>query len=104
MGVPLLGDGELGPQYQSPSNTVCGLDEAYLHAMFHLDPFIHLAAIGMGQNWGLCAFSWIPIYHIVAGAEAYLRAKFHLDPSNRLSTIHQRRRQTERQTINGPIG
>jgi len=28
---------------------------------------------------------------------AYLHAKFHLDPSNHLATIHQRRRQTDRQ-------
>jgi len=34
----------------------------------------------------------------VARAEAYLRAKFHLDPSNRLAAIHQRHRQTDRQT------
>jgi len=34
----------------------------------------------------------------VARAEAYLHAKFHLDPSNRLVTIHQRYRQTDRQT------
>jgi len=32
----------------------------------------------------------------VARAEAYLRAKFHLDPSNRLATIHQLHRQTDR--------
>jgi len=32
----------------------------------------------------------------VAGAEAYLHAKFHLDPSNRLATIHQGHRQTDR--------
>jgi len=30
-------------------------------------------------------------------AEAYLHAKLHLDPSNRLATIHQRYRQTDRQ-------
>jgi len=35
-------------------------------------------------------------------AEAYLRAKFHLDPSNRLATVHERHRQTDR-TDNGPI-
>ena len=29
-------------------------------------------------------------------AEAYLHAKFHPDPSNRLATIHQRQRQTDR--------
>jgi len=32
------------------------------------------------------------------GAEAYLRVKFHIDPHNRLATIHQRHRQTDRQT------
>jgi len=31
-------------------------------------------------------------------AEAYLHTKFHLDPSNRLATVHQRYRQTDRQT------
>ena len=34
----------------------------------------------------------------MTGAEAYLHAKFHLEPSNRLATIHQRHRQTDRQT------
>jgi len=34
----------------------------------------------------------------VARAEAYLHAKFHLDPSNRLATVHERHRQTDRQT------
>jgi len=32
----------------------------------------------------------------VARAKAYLLAKFHLDPSNRLATIYQRYRQTDR--------
>jgi len=32
----------------------------------------------------------------VTGAEAYLHAKFHLDPSNRLATVHERYRQTDR--------
>jgi len=36
--------------------------------------------------------------HNVARAEAYLRAKFHLDPSNRLVTVHEHYRQTDRQT------
>ena len=31
-------------------------------------------------------------------AEAYLPAKFHLAPSNRLATVHQHHRQTDRQT------
>jgi len=30
--------------------------------------------------------------------EAYLHAKFRLDPSNRLATVHERHRQTDRQT------
>ena len=34
----------------------------------------------------------------MARAEAYLHAKFHLDPSERLATIHQSYRQTDRQT------
>ena len=34
----------------------------------------------------------------MANAESYLLAKFHLYPSNRLATIHQRHRQTDRQT------
>jgi len=33
----------------------------------------------------------------VAKTEAYLYAKFHLDPSNRLATVHERHRQTDRQ-------
>jgi len=38
----------------------------------------------------------------MARAEAYLRAKFHLDPSNRLATVHERYRQTDK-LDNGPI-
>ena len=33
----------------------------------------------------------------MARAEAYVLAKFHLDPSNRLATVHERHRQTDRQ-------
>jgi len=32
----------------------------------------------------------------VARAEAYLHAKFNLDPSNRLATVHERHRLTDR--------
>ena len=46
----------------------------------------------------------------MARAEAYPHANFHLDPSNRLATVHERYRQTDRQTgqdrtgqDNGPI-
>jgi len=38
----------------------------------------------------------------MARAEAYLLTKFHLDPSNRLATVHERYRPTDRQD-NGPI-
>jgi len=34
----------------------------------------------------------------MARAEAYPHAKLHLDPSNRLATVHERYRQTHRQT------
>ena len=37
----------------------------------------------------------------MARAEAYLHAKFHLDPSNRLVTVHERHRQTDRQDRTG---
>jgi len=42
----------------------------------------------------------LTIYHNVARAEAYLHAKFHLDLSNRLATVYERHRQTDR-TKNG---
>jgi len=32
----------------------------------------------------------------MARVEAYLHAKFHLDPPNRLVTVHERYRQSER--------
>ena len=38
------------------------------------------------------------------GAEAYLRVKFHIDPSNRLATVHERHRQTDRHTgVSGKV-
>ena len=64
-----------------------------------------LATIDMGRIVGggsavpLSRGSWVPISHIVAWAEAYLRTKWHLDPSNRLVTMHQRYRQTDRTTV-----
>jgi len=39
----------------------------------------------------------------MARAKAYLHAKFHLDPSNRLATVHERYRQTDRQTDNNGL-
>jgi len=72
-----------------------------------------LATADMGWKLGGCAplgrGSWVPIQHNVAEAESYQIAKFHLDPSNRLVTVHQRHRQTDKQTgetgetDNGPI-
>jgi len=38
----------------------------------------------------------VEVEHDVARAEAYLHAKFHLDPSNRLATVLERYRQTDR--------
>ena len=66
-----------------------------------------LTTVDMGRKVGglLCPFPWRlgPFLHNVVWAEAYLRTKWHFDPSNRLATIHQRFRQTNR-TDNGPIG
>ena len=50
---------------------------------------------GKGQlyySWG----SSVPILRNVAWDEAYLCTKWHLDPSNRLATIYQRHRETDR--------
>ena len=44
-----------------------------------------------------------PIEHSVAWAEAYLHAKFQLDPSNRLATIDQCHRQTDRTDRKGQL-
>jgi len=60
-----------------------------------------------GQNWGLCPFwgggAGSPSNTLWPRPRLYLHAKFHLDPSSRLATIHQRHRQTYRQTDNGLI-
>jgi len=53
------------------------------------------------EKWGAAVLlsvgrSWVSIKHNVASAKAYLRNKWHLDPFNRLATIHQRHRQTDR--------
>jgi len=53
------------------------------------------------ENGWLCPFggggAGSPSNTMWPGPRPYLHAKFHLDPSNRLSTIHQRHRQTDRQ-------
>ena len=65
----------------------------------------HARAKWVGR-WGLlCPFlwggrlCWVPIKHNVAWAEAYMHAKFRLDLSNRLATMHQRHRGTDRTTV-----
>ena len=52
----------------------------------------------VGDGGLLWPFSWGRAPNSVAWAEVYLRTKWHLDTSNRLATIHQRYRQTDRQT------
>jgi len=53
----------------------------------------------MAENWGLSPYggggAGSPSNNVAN--VAYLQAKFHLDPSNRLATIHQHYRQTDRQ-------
>ena len=59
------------------------------------------------DNCGLCPFGEGELGHnlIQCGqAEAYLHAKYHLGPSNRLATIHQRYRQTDREDRQTDIG
>jgi len=60
------------------------------------------ATIDMGRKVGADVYLYVgwagSPSNIVAWAEAYLRTKWHLDPSNRLATIHQSYRQTDRQT------
>jgi len=48
----------------------------------------------MAEKWQGAAVPHFPIQRNVAWDEAYIRTKWHLDPSNRLTTIHQRYRQT----------
>ena len=63
-----------------------------------------LATTDMCRKVGGCCApfrggSWVPIWNNVTWAKAYLRIKWHLDTSNRLATIHQRYRQTDRTTV-----
>ena len=50
----------------------------------------------MGRKLGAVSLWGGELGHNVARAKAYLHAKFHLDPSNRLATVHERHRQTDR--------
>jgi len=69
----------------SPSNRMSsGLRPTFVPSGILIHPAVWPQQTG--QKLGVCPS--------VAGAEAYLYAKFHLDPSNRLTTIHQRYRQT----------
>jgi len=54
------------------------------------------------ENWGRCSFflgggEWGPHLTRCGCVETYVRAKFHLNLSNRVATIHQLHRQTDRQ-------
>jgi len=80
-----------------------------MHAEWHLDPCSHLAATDMGRKLGAMPLSGgragSPSNTMWPGPRPTFPAKFHLDPSNRLATIHQRYRQTDRTgQDNGPIG
>jgi len=82
----------------SPHLTQCRLGRglpSYQVASWYIQPFGHK---NMGRKLGvLFPFGERELgpYLTQCGrAEAYLHAKFHLDPSNRLTTIHQRYRQT----------
>jgi len=81
-------------------------DEVYLRTKWNLNHPAVWPQQTWAENRGAVPF-WAgelgPHLTNVAGAEAYLHAKFHLDPSSRLATIHQRYRQTDRQTDNGLI-
>ena len=86
-----------------------------------------LATIGMGRKWGGAAVDWVPtgspsntmwpgprptslpsgildgelglrLTQCGQGRGLYLHAKFHIDSSTRLATVHERYRQTDRQT------
>jgi len=79
---------ELGPHLAQ-----CDLDQGlYLRAECRLDPPSPLTTMDMGRKLGrgLCPHSGEGI-----AIEAFLHAKFHLDSTNRLSTLHQRHRETD---------
>ena len=93
----------------SPSNTVSpGQRPTSLPSGILVHP-----AVSPQQTWADnfgrgCAFvgggAGSNLTECVAMAGAYLHAKFHLDPSNRLDTIHQRHRQTDKPVaFYGPI-
>jgi len=96
--------GELGP-HLTQCDVTCA--KAYLRTKWYHDPSRRLATIDIGRKLGegCCApfrggGAGSPSNDLthcrLAVAEAYLHTKWHLDPSNRLATIHQRYRQTDR--------
>jgi len=93
--VPLFGGGAAG----SPSKTMRpGLRPTSVPSNILIQPAIWPQQT-LAKNWGLCPFGegeLGPHLSQCGGAEAYLCAKFYLDPLNRLATIHQRYRQTDR--------
>jgi len=78
----------------------------YQVASWYIQPFCHnrhLPTIGGGTAPFFGGWNWVPIWHSVAGAEAeaYVLAKLDLHLSNRLATIHQCYRQTDRRDRTG---
>ena len=58
----------------------------------------------LAENWGLCPFRGGgagSASNTMWPGRGHLHAKFHLDPSKRLTTIHQRHRQTGQTITNG---
>jgi len=89
-------------------HNVPGLRPASVPSGIFIHPTVWLQPT-LAENWGfLLPLGELDPHltqcdgHTVTWAETYLRAKCHLHPSNRLGTIHQRYRQTDR-TDNGPI-
>jgi len=76
------------------------LTEVYLRTKWHLNLSSRLATTDMGHFfWG---GELGPHLTQCGLGRVYLHPMFHFDPCNRLATIHQHYRQTDRQ-VNGPI-
>jgi len=77
--------------------------EAYLDTKWHLDPCSRLATKDTGRKLGDCATLEEGELgtHVTESAQRrdLSASKFRLDPFNRLATIHQRHRQTDRTTL-----
>ena len=79
--------------------TQCRLGRGLPRTKWHLNPSSRLATTDMGQKLGVVSLFGereIGPHLKQCGPEAYLHTKFILESSNRLATIHQRYRQTDR--------